>query len=137
MRKIFSALIFFAILLLSMQFVYYKSKDQKDLPVKAQLIGEQNNQPNIEKLGFIENFAANIVAKLAQSDKGSDFILKLIKPLNSPTNEVISKTNNYFYINYTFDIRNFLDEQLLNSRIAYCGSTVIVDYSIFQNNKNI
>lgn len=93
---------------------------------------KETEKPQIEKLGFFSNFAANVVAKLAESDKGSDLILKLVKPMTVPLNQPTVKTNNTFYIDQTFDIINVNPNSRENPKTAYCGAEVVIDYFLTQ-----
>jgi len=96
-----------------------------------------NETPKIEKLGFFSNFAANVVTKLAQTDKGSDLILRLVKPMAAPLNQTVVKTNNAFFIDQTFDVININLNSQENAKTAYCGAEVVIDYNITQKGLRI
>lgn len=162
MRSILNTLLIFGVLYLLMYNSY--KKEIKEEPNKTQITqnetkpeakleatqttekletksNETQNQeiekPQIEKLGFFSNFAANVVAKLAESDKGSDLILKLVKPITVPLNQPTVKTNNPFYIDQTFEIINVNPNSKENAKTAYCGAEVVIDYILTQKGLRI
>jgi len=91
---------------------------------------QTSQKPQVEKLGFLSNFAANVVVRMAESEKGSDLILKLVKPLTVPMNQPVVKTNNTVFFDQTFEVLNINPNPQDNAKSAYCGAEVVINYHI-------
>ncbi|AVP87795.1 hypothetical protein phytr_8630 [Candidatus Phycorickettsia trachydisci] len=145
MRSILNTLLIFGALYLLMNNAYKKevktaeTSEQKvtqSTPTDTKIANEiatenqTSQKPQVEKLGFLSNFAANVVVKMAESEKGSDLILKLVKPLTVRLNQPVVKTNNTVFFDQTFEVLNINPITQDSTKIAYCGAEVVIDYHI-------
>lgn len=98
---------------------------------KHQVLQHQGQDVQVRKLGFLANFLANFLVKFAESDKGQDLLLRIIKPINTESIQT-NFVNNRFYLDTIFNIQS---AHLVHStQQCYCGSDVLVTYKVFQSN---
>jgi len=130
-----------AILAVTYFILYQLFQFQSKLAFNASSAYEAERQNSgIKKLNFLENFAANIVIKLSESEKGGNFLLKLVRPTSSIDDKEAMRVNNRNYLNTVFNIKRENIKQsasssadsdaTLETKAAYCGADVVVDYSI-------
>ncbi len=140
MKKILQAIVMFAVAYFAVyQFFSYQSKinfNYASIPPE----GEKQNKginAQIRELSFGENFIANILIKLSESEKGGKFLLRLIRPIGIAQDKATWQTNNTNYLDTVFNIQrqspiDTMDAKatVANNKVAYCGAEVVIDYQI-------
>ena len=130
MRKGFYFAIIIALLLVAFYKSDYFNLTQTGSSNEPTIIHENGKAFEIRPLGYFSNFIANLLAKIAQSPGGQEFMTKLIRPMQN------SQAENASYLDAVFSIVDKVKSDEKKDR-AYCGSTVVVDYSIWQNEQII
>jgi hypothetical protein len=143
MKKILNAcLIFGVIYLIFYQFTEIETlkgeiaKNEQNIESSNHKDQENNDQKTqIRQLGFFANFAANVIAKILESENGREFLLKFIHPLTNDNREDTILINNPNYLNRLFSIKALKNTS--SDKIAYCGADVIVSYKIYNDLQTI
>jgi hypothetical protein len=131
MRKIFNTLLIFGIV----YFIFYKLSqnelakmpDKADENTETTTPNTQQN-PEIKPLGFWSNFAANTIAKIAESEQGKELLERIVRPLTNENNEQELHINNRIYLYSMLGIKSLKNSA--SNKIAYCGADVIASYQI-------
>jgi hypothetical protein len=143
MKKILnSCLIFGVVYLIFYQFTEIETlkseiaKNEQNIESSDSQDQQSIDRPaEIRQLGFFANFAANVVAKILESENGREFLLKFIHPLTNDNREDTIPINNLNYLNRIFGIKGL--KNTLSDKVAYCGADVVVSYKIYNDLQTI
>lgn len=135
MKKIIQAIVMFIIAYFAvLWFFNYQSKIIFNRANIAPEGEEQNKGTNakIRELSFWENFAANVLIRLSESEIGGKFLLRLIRPVGIAQDKATGQINNTNYLDAVFNIQrqSLFDTKDASNKVAYCGAEVVIDYQI-------
>jgi hypothetical protein len=129
MRKIVNLLILAIAIFLIFQQV--DLQNQQNIDSKPKMILQENGQNvEVKPLGFVANFVANILTKMATSPQGQNLVLRMVKNVDKTASVSAIKTNNEQYFNTIFGIEQQKLAPSLNFEESYCSSSVIASYKI-------